>query len=314
MPKVSVIVPTHNYGRFLPASVGSALRQTSCDLEVIIVDDGSTDETPSVIQQLATDARIRAIRSPNREGPAAARNRGLACARADYVAMLDADDWWCSDKLAAQVGFLDAHREVGFVHSLAAQVGRQGELLYPMPWLKGGRVSPAICSAPASGSALVSLLLNNSVATSSVLARRALVQAVGGFAENLPVCEDWDLWLRLAARMEVGCVSEWSVYIRRHGANTHLDVARMVRSSLQVLEEVPRKVVPWEQIGIDYHARAIANVHRRAAAACYEAGAFGAAGRHLLYATICDPRHAQAWDLRMCVKCLLYGVRASRRR
>src|SRR5919197_2516263 len=110
---VSVIVPTHNYGRFLAESVTGALSQTRQDLEVIVVDDGSTDDTPRVAQALMrADPRVSYVRQ-DRRGPAAARNRGLARATGPYVALLDADDAWLPDLVAQQVETLQVRPELG---------------------------------------------------------------------------------------------------------------------------------------------------------------------------------------------------------
>ncbi|MGI9146217.1 MAG: glycosyltransferase family 2 protein [Chloroflexota bacterium] len=311
MPTVSVIVPSHNYGRFLSQSVGSALAQTYVDLEVIIVDDGSTDDTPAVTERLASDCRVRAVRLPHRSGPSAARNAGLASARAPYVAMLDADDWWALDKLAPQLKLLQENSDLGLVHSLATLVSVDGTLIYPAPW-QASRFSRAFLSAPVTGTALPALLLNNTVATSSVLVRHSLLDAVGGYDETLAVCEDWDLWLRLAGRTRFGWIGEWSVHVRRHGANTHLDVDGMVRASLRVVADFPHKVVPWDDVGPKFQAQATANIYRRAAAAWYDTGAVDKAAAHLTRAMLLDTRHIDTWDLRLAAKCLLDTTSALR--
>jgi glycosyltransferase involved in cell wall biosynthesis len=113
IPLVSVVIPCFNYGRFLPEAVDSVLSQGVTDLEVIIVDDGSTDETPEVVARL-TDPRIRAYRFQN-GGNSAARNHGIELARGEFLAFLDADDRWLPGKLERQLALLEAEPGVGMV-------------------------------------------------------------------------------------------------------------------------------------------------------------------------------------------------------
>src|SRR3954470_1810603 len=111
---VSVIIPTYNYARYLPQAIDSALGQTHAPLEVIVVDDGSTDDTPRVLEAYAS--RIRVIRQAN-QGAGAARNAGIAAARGEYVAFLDSDDLWRRDKLELQLARFREEPDLGLVHA-----------------------------------------------------------------------------------------------------------------------------------------------------------------------------------------------------
>jgi glycosyltransferase involved in cell wall biosynthesis len=116
MPEVSVIIPTFNYGRFLATAIGSVLGQTVRDLELVVVDDGSTDNTRDVVSQFASDLRVRYLYQSN-QGDAPARIAGLSIASGRYLAFLDSDDYWMPEKLELQLAAMLAHPQAGAVHS-----------------------------------------------------------------------------------------------------------------------------------------------------------------------------------------------------
>lgn len=181
-----MIVPVHNRPDLVREAVASALAQ-ECPggHEVVVVDDGSTDATPDALAAFG-DA-IRVVRQDN-AGPAVARNRGFAEARGELFALLDSDDVWLPGKLAAQVALLDAHPSACLVHSEVAE------------FVEGEGVAPWTRRPPVlSGHVLRDLLRRNFVHTMTVVVRRTCIDAVGGFDPAYPPCEDWDLWLRLAA-------------------------------------------------------------------------------------------------------------------
>src|SRR5215469_3696643 len=129
---VTVIVPTYNMAHYLPQSVQSALGQSYANLEVQIVDDGSTDETAAVVRRWERDPRVRVHRQVN-SGLSAARNSGISLARGEFVALLDADDVWMPDKLARQMPLFRGQPEVGVVYSDYQMVDDSGEALRQNP-------------------------------------------------------------------------------------------------------------------------------------------------------------------------------------
>jgi glycosyltransferase involved in cell wall biosynthesis len=203
--KVSVVVPTFNYGHFLAGALQSALDQTFLDLEVLVVDDGSTDDTPAVITPFLADVRIRYFRQAN-QGPAAARNFGIEQARGSLVAFLDADDRWLPSKLAKQVPLFAAQPELGLVYCRRRCIDADGwPLEHRQPVMHRGLV-------------LAQLFRDNFVCFSSAVFRREALLAVGGFDQAVEHSEDYDLLLRVTRRYPVDYVDEpLVVYRTGHG-------------------------------------------------------------------------------------------------
>jgi glycosyltransferase involved in cell wall biosynthesis len=195
-PAVSVIVPAHNAAELLPQAVESVRQQTYDDYEVVIVDDGSDDDTWAVAQRLAARwPRLRAIHIAH-AGLAAARNRAIAQARGQWIAPLDADDLWLPHKLQRCMGFLAEHPELSIVYSPMAPVRADGT---PLP----GHTKP--CHA---GRITEKLFHSIFVHDPAVVMHRRVVDACGGFDESLPVCVGHEFWLRVSTRFAFGLIDE----------------------------------------------------------------------------------------------------------
>jgi hypothetical protein len=190
MPAVSVVIPTHNGGAYLAESVASVLGQSFGDLELIVVDDGSTDGS---VQALVSDPRLRVVTQSN-QGVSAARNRGAVEASSDLVAFLDADDRWLPDKLARQLEVLHAQPDALVCYTAYAAINPAGERL-------SGTIGGEGCS-------YLSLFEANPIPMSSAVVRRAALLAAGGFDSSYSTAADWDLWLRLAQQGRFCCVAE----------------------------------------------------------------------------------------------------------
>lgn len=205
-PSVSVVVATYNYGRFLAGALDSALGQTFRDLEVIVVDDGSTDDTKAVVAPYLADPRIR-YHLTHHVGQPAAKNIGIGMARAPLIAFLDADDLWLPRKLEKQVELLEGDPALGVVYCRRILMDESGRTLeYEQPELHRGRVLNAIFRC-------------NFVPFSSALVRWRVLQHIGTFDASLPLAIDYDLWLRVAARYGFDYVNEPLVKYRTGHAN-----------------------------------------------------------------------------------------------
>lgn len=193
MPSVSVIIPTNNRYNFLCAAVKSVREQTFEDYELIIVDDGSTDRTKNHFSN--AESPIRYIHQ-DQSGVSAARNNGIRSAVGKYIAFLDSDDYWLPDKLSVHVEFMQENPEV-----MICQTDET--------WIRNGKsVSQKSKHKKPSGDIFDRSLELCIVSPSAVMMRKEFFEKVGLFDERLPVCEDYDLWLRTACQMEVPLIPE----------------------------------------------------------------------------------------------------------
>ena len=211
-PSVSVIIPTYNRRRMLAEAVASVLAQRGVALELVVVDDGSTDETwhdlhhGELAQMLnAAPASCRVVTEyVEHRGPAAARNRGVAVARAPYIAFLDSDDLWAPNKLERQLAYMETHPEYPLAQTQES-------------WLRGGRrVNPGLRHQKRAGDIFEPSLRTCLVSPSAVMMRVDLFHEAGGFDEEMAACEDYDLWLRILSHHPAGLLDELLV-TRRGG-------------------------------------------------------------------------------------------------
>jgi glycosyltransferase involved in cell wall biosynthesis len=215
MPDVSVVIPTHNRRRLLGQTARSALGQVGVEVEVIVVDDGSSDGTADAVASIGDD-RIRLLRHQKPLGVAMARNAGAGAARGSWVALLDDDDLWAPDKLKRQLEAAAA-AEAGWVYAGVVEVDAEGRLL-------GG-------SAPPSPEELLAGLRRRNLmpaGSSNVVVRSDLLSASGGFDPRLRHLADWDLWLRLAGLGRPACVPAPLVAYRLHHGQATLDTTGML--------------------------------------------------------------------------------------
>lgn len=205
VPRVSVIIPTYNAGRLVCQAIDSVLNQTFSDYEIIVVDDGSTDDT---IDRLTTYGdSIYYIYQENR-GRSAARNRGIHQARGQYIAFLDADDCWLPDKLNKQITLIESHRELGLVYSWAQAI--YGDE-------KRSRILGQDFDQTGVFDAFEGLTLGKSIPILTVIVKREYLQQAGGFDEEITVVEDWALWLRVALQCKFGFVPKVLAFYRLSG-------------------------------------------------------------------------------------------------
>ncbi|MBW4508773.1 MAG: glycosyltransferase family 2 protein [Scytonematopsis contorta HA4267-MV1] len=194
MPKVSVIVPAYNSMKYLPETLESILQQTFQDFEVLIINDGSSDNIVEWFSQIE-DPRVKLISQTNK-GLSSARNTGITNSQGEYIALLDSDDTWEKTKLEKQVNYLNQNSSIAVVHTWIKLIDEQGK--------STGR----ILKSYAQGSILREVIEQNVIACLSVIARRCCFESVSGFDENLRSLEDWDIWIRIAKDYQFAVIQE----------------------------------------------------------------------------------------------------------
>lgn len=207
MPLVSVVMPAYNAAPWIAETLESVLTQTFQDFEVIVVDDGSTDDTAAVVARFA---RVRCIRKPN-GGPASARNVGIRAAQGEYVAFLDSDDLWLPDKLRLQIDLL---QESGLAWAYSDAYAFDEETRRTLFIFSRVR-------RQYSGDVLEQLFLADFIPMPTPIVRRKVFDQVGYFDESdaLHYAEDWDMWLRIAAYFPIGLVKRPLAQYRVHAAS-----------------------------------------------------------------------------------------------
>jgi glycosyltransferase involved in cell wall biosynthesis len=229
-PRVTVIVPAYNAAAFLPQALDSALAQRFVDFEVVVVDDGSTDQTGRIADDYARrDPRIRVVHQRNRGLPAA-RNTAIQVGRGELYALLDADDEWLPDHLALAVAAFDADPGLGLLHANIERIDEAGELL----WVCGPRWRGAGDPYTA-----LALRLEHVSCPTAVFARRC-IEAVGDFDLQFTGlgCEDRDLWLRIIERFPVRYLDVVTARYRMHGGSMSANFGKMARARLRLLDKL----------------------------------------------------------------------------
>jgi glycosyltransferase involved in cell wall biosynthesis len=224
------------------------LQQTEQDFEVVVVDDGSTDDTVECARSFATDPRVRVI-SQHNKGPSAARNAGVAAARGLYVSMLDADDLWLPEYLEVMGGALDANPDAPFAYTDAwvlddgtGRIRRASAMFYQRP----PRTLP-------DARAFFLLLVERNFVYTSVTVRRSILDEVGTYDEDLSTGEDWDLWLRIVGRglRPVRPPGLLAIH-RNHPSSLVNDTSKMTRNICEVYRRIA------DDPAVDAEARTLA--------------------------------------------------------
>lgn len=226
LPLVSVILPTFNRWPMVGEAVRSVLQQTFGLFELIVVDDGSTDQT---VDKLALSDRRLTLISTDRKGVSAARNTGVLRSTGQFIAFLDSDDLWLPDKLSCQTAYMMGHPDT--------EICQTEEI-----WVRNGvRVNPKKLHKKPSGDVFLRSLDLCLVSPSAVMMTRSLFDSIGGFDESLPVCEDYDLWLRIAMNRQITLISR-PLVVKRGGHADQLSRSLwgMDRYRVQALQKLLR--------------------------------------------------------------------------
>ncbi len=233
VPLVSIGIPTYNGARYLRESVDSVLAQTFKDFELVIIDDGSSDETCVIAEEYARkDARVSAVRNSKRLGLVANFNRCIELTKGAFVCVWHQDDVMMAQNIERKVELLEANPRVGFVHSNVLMIDDQGRVLSEH-WESDSR-RDHVCT----GWEFFSKMIEpdkNYVCCPSVLARRECYKNLGRFREELFFACDWELWMRFSLEYDVGCLGTPLIQFRRHEASASHSVEGSIAETEQEL-------------------------------------------------------------------------------
>jgi glycosyltransferase involved in cell wall biosynthesis len=235
MPRVTVVVPAYNCEASIAEALASVQAQTFTDIEVVLVDDGSSDGTVAAARRFSDLIDLRILSQAN-AGPSAARNNGIRAARGRYCAFLDADDLMHPERIAAQTALLDHDAALALVHTDLMTFDDNG-IIHP---------TRRAFSDPCGGYVLDRLLMDNFITTSTVMARTDQLLEVGAFDERRRLSEDFDLWLRIAERWPIGFLDRPLTRYRRRPGSLSENKFNTGLAALDVVENF------WRTHG-DYH-------------------------------------------------------------
>jgi len=302
MPRVSVIIPAYNAASTIARTIESVRRQTYEDLEIIIVDDGCTDDTTSRVEAIG-DPRIRLRSYPN-GGLSVARNRGIVEARGEYVAFLDADDLWAKTKLESHLAVFDRRKEIGGVYSWTCTIDATDRVV--------GSHTTATWAGDVYARLLESFFIGNA---SNVIVRREVIDSVGMFNEALDRGEDWEFTVRAATRWLFDVVPRYQVFYRWRDGSISSDPGRM-RDGLVVTVDRMFDQAPAELQALK--PRSLASVHvyiaRTYLTRCSDQAAVREAARSLHAALRLRPQVVgDPVVLRLCIRWLLAWMSSPQR-
>jgi glycosyltransferase involved in cell wall biosynthesis len=224
MPKISVIIPTYNRAQYITHALDSVLCQTFPDYEIIVVDDGSTDNTQDILKKY--EGKIKTIRQDN-QGISKTRNRGIQMAKGEYIAFLDSDDYWAPEKLKEQIQVLDSYPKVGIVYARMPIINKQGEKIGMKP-------------AGVSGKNFKELLeVWGDIPTSTVMTRRDCFDKAGLFESSLEPMEDIDMWIRIARFYDLYEIeNKVLAYYRRHDEQITTNKSKVYTGLLRIYTKI----------------------------------------------------------------------------
>jgi glycosyltransferase involved in cell wall biosynthesis len=295
IPAVSVVVAAYNMGDYVREAIDSVLAQQGVDLEVVVIDDGSTDDTATVLAEFNDDDRVRVIRQEN-QGQPRAKNAGLRACRGRLIAFCDADDYWLPDKLALQLPLFERDPRVGVVYSTILILPADGDPYAPPHDMYRGDV-------------LDKLFVHNLVPFGTAVVRRECLEEAGGFDERIPMGIDWDLWLRIATRWHFDFVPEPTYAYRiwpgqmSHNWQGRYDCALKIMQ--RFLETHPGRI-PASVVDTAY-----ADTYTSLAGAHFEHTGVAASVRHVGSALRYRPTYWPAWRLLASMPWYLLRARLS---
>jgi glycosyltransferase involved in cell wall biosynthesis len=289
MPEVSIVIPSYNSEKFIATTLDSVLGQTFKDIEVIVVDDGSTDTSPEIVRTYG--APIRLVPQKN-SGVSAARNRGISEAKGKFIGFIDSDDYWFREKLASQIGVFRTHPEVGVVYSSFHRWESDDQDCFPQPESFHFEGALDEIDLEYSGWVYHLFLLDCWMLTSTSIFRKEVFEKCGNFDSSLPCGEDWDLWLRIAREYPMIKLKTATTLYRQHKQQT-TQVVRDIDYRSRLLTQTAEKWGLCSQDGrcIDRHRylKQLATYHASFARSHLQNGKFSIAVNTYLNAWRCNP-------------------------
>jgi glycosyltransferase involved in cell wall biosynthesis len=218
-PRVSVCVPVYNGRAYIGECLDSVLAQTFDDFELVVSDNCSTDDTGEIVRRYA-DPRVRLVRNTQNLGLVGNANRCLALARGEYVCIFHHDDVMLPENLARKVAVLDAHPAVGFVHSNLVLIDQGGAVLTTQSWAEDSRRDYVESGASVFRRFVMSMPNSSLIFIGAVLARKSVYDRLGGFSQDLPHCNDSEMWMRMLLFSDAACLGESLVQYRTYPSST----------------------------------------------------------------------------------------------
>jgi glycosyltransferase involved in cell wall biosynthesis len=294
MSSVSVIIPTYNGGEYILDAVNSVLQQTYAPLEIIVVDDGSQEDILRILSPVSH--RIRFIRQDN-AGPGAARNTGVRAARGEFIAFIDDDDLWHPTKMEAQMRRMNQDPDCGLVYSFPVFMDENGSLM------------PTVLPHCPSGYIYHDLVRYNRIhTTSAVLVKTSVFEKVGFFDESIGVCEDYDLWLRIAKDYRVLFCSDACVYYRQSASGVSKHNYKHLLGHLYVVNKIIEQFIDGEvhndKVFVDAIGENLYDAYRRFIYKVYYENGDRIIARHLMTAAL----RKGPWNLKDIVYLILFSL------
>lgn len=298
MARITVVIPAFNAECHLGEALSSVREQAVPDMEVLVVDDGSSDGTAGVAGSFSGTLDVRVLRQGN-AGPAVARNVGVREASGDLVAFLDADDIMLPGRLSSQLALMLEQPDLGLVFSDLMTFDDRGVICR----------SRKMFSDPCGGWVLDSLLMDNFITTSTVMAPRERLLEAGLFNEERRISEDFELWLRMAARWKVGYIDRPLVRYRRRRGSLSDNKLVTGRCALDVIRTFWAEHPDYRRARPAVHRRSVGRHLAALGASARDQGDRGAASNYLVRALLREPRNVSAW--KSLAKCFLPGRHGS---
>lgn len=241
MPEISIIIPVYNGKKFIAEAINSVLRQTHKDYEIIVVDDGSTDDSGKVLEQFGD--KIRYFYQQNK-GISSARNMAIKEAKGEYIALLDQDDVWYPRRLEKQIEVFKIKPDTGMVYSTCYCINEKNEILYKLPY------NHKLCS----GWVFKDLIFETFIPVPTVLIKKSVLDEVGFFNEKYSYAEESELFLRISRLYKIECIDEPLAAYRIHCQNLSRNKEKNLDEDIMLKEEM-MKIYPKETLPIQNSLR-----------------------------------------------------------